>query len=87
MTNQKGFTHIAIAIISFAAAAVIFLGAWWYFFGQSDAIDTDINTSTVIDSFEDCIAAGYPAMESYPRQCSDGEQTFIEVLANINTNQ
>lgn len=32
-------------------------------------------------SFEDCLAAGYPAMESYPRQCKtpDG-RTFAEEL-------
>jgi hypothetical protein len=85
MINQKGFTHIIIALVSFAVAMVIFVGAWWLIFGQSD--ETNINTSAVIDSFEDCIAAGYPAMESYPRQCSDGDQTFREVIANINTNQ
>jgi len=34
-----------------------------------------------IDSFEECIAAGYPAMESYPRQCrtSDGKH-FVETI-------
>lgn len=34
-----------------------------------------------INSFEDCIAAGYPAMESYPRQCrtADGKH-FVEVI-------
>lgn len=31
-----------------------------------------------INSFDECIAAGYPAMESYPRQCSTGEKTFTE---------
>ena len=33
-----------------------------------------------ITNFEECIEAGYPAMESYPRQCSDGEQTFTEEI-------
>ena len=31
-----------------------------------------------ITNFEECIAAGNPAMESYPRQCSDGVNTFVE---------
>ena len=35
-----------------------------------------------MDSFEDCILAGYPAMESYPRRCSDGTQTWTEELGN-----
>ena len=34
-----------------------------------------------IDSFEDCVAAGNPVMESYPRQCrtSDGKH-FVESI-------
>ena len=31
-----------------------------------------------IQNFEQCIAAGNPAMESYPRQCSANGQTFVE---------
>lgn len=31
-----------------------------------------------VSSFEECAEAGYPVMESYPRQCSTDEQTFIE---------
>lgn len=34
-----------------------------------------------IASFAECEAAGYPIMESYPRQCSTGDQTFTEQLA------
>jgi len=34
-----------------------------------------------ITDFESCIAAGYPAMESHPRQCMvPGGETFTEVL-------
>ena len=31
-----------------------------------------------ITTFEECIAAGNPAMESYPRQCIADGKTFIE---------
>ncbi|MAF79909.1 hypothetical protein CL629_02390 [bacterium] len=34
-----------------------------------------------ITNFEDCIAAGNPAMESYPRQCRAGDQTFVEDIS------
>jgi hypothetical protein len=34
----------------------------------------------VITNFEECIAAGNPAMESYPRQCRANDQTFVEEL-------
>lgn len=31
-----------------------------------------------IDSFEQCVEAGNPVMESYPRQCNAGGENFIE---------
>jgi len=41
---------------------------------------------TKITNFEDCIAAGNPAMESYPRQCHDpiSDKTFTEVIEEDN---
>ncbi len=33
-----------------------------------------------INSFEEGVAAGNPAMESYPRQCSANGQTFVEEI-------
>jgi len=36
-----------------------------------------------IVDFDSCIAAGYPVMESYPRQCQDSTgNTFIEHIGN-----
>ncbi|XOF35245.1 MAG: hypothetical protein ACL93V_08155 [Candidatus Electrothrix sp. YB6] len=34
-----------------------------------------------ITSFEECEAAGYPVMESHPRQCRADGQIFTEELA------
>ncbi|MDP2586811.1 MAG: Gmad2 immunoglobulin-like domain-containing protein [Candidatus Komeilibacteria bacterium] len=36
----------------------------------------------IVNSFEDCVAAGYPVMESYPRQCRANDQTFVEDIGN-----
>jgi hypothetical protein len=36
--------------------------------------------NTQVDSFTSCVAAGNPVMESYPRKCSDGVNTYVEVL-------
>lgn len=38
------------------------------------------NKQSSITNFEECIAAGNPAMESYPRQCMANGQTFREVI-------
>lgn len=34
-----------------------------------------------VTSFEECVDAGFPVMESYPRQCSDGVIVFTEEFA------
>ncbi|MBP9697942.1 MAG: Gmad2 immunoglobulin-like domain-containing protein [Candidatus Moranbacteria bacterium] len=56
--------------------AVILIGIW-LIKRSNDA------TPPVVNSFEDCEKAGYPVMESYPRQCAtpDG-RTFAEELTS-----
>ena len=42
-----------------------------------------VSTTPSIASFEECVAAGYPVMETYPRQCRtpDG-RNFVEEIIN-----
>jgi len=48
-----------------------------------DFEDKTIDEPT-INSFEECIAAGNPAMESHPRQCrTEDGQHFVEILEQI----
>lgn len=35
-----------------------------------------------INSFETCVAAGNPVMESYPRQCQANGEVFVEYIGN-----
>jgi len=43
-----------------------------------------INDDSVID-FQTCIAAGNPAMESYPRQCRHDDKTYTEEILEDGT--
>lgn len=36
-----------------------------------------------ITTFEECVAAGNPVMESYPEQCRAGNQTFTRNVGNV----
>lgn len=36
----------------------------------------------LITNFEECVAAGNPVMESYPRQCRHQDKTFVEDIGN-----
>jgi len=38
------------------------------------------NSDIVVNNFEECIAAGNPAMESYPRQCRHEGVTYVEEI-------
>ena len=33
-----------------------------------------------ITNFQECVEAGNPVMESYPRQCRDGDKVFVEEI-------
>jgi len=38
------------------------------------------NAKPDVTSFEECVAAGNPVMESYPRQCRHGDTLFVEEI-------
>ena len=38
-----------------------------------------------VTNFEECVAAGNPAMESYPRQCRHGGTTYVEDVVPMET--
>ena len=48
---------------------------------------TFLITAVAITSFLDCIAAGNPALESFPRQCVSGGETFVEDIGNSDEKQ
>ena len=43
----------------------------------------EARSSVNINSFEDCVKAGYPVLESYPEQCMAPDGTiFVRVVQN-----
>lgn len=74
-------------IITFKESNIIWIilslmfGTFVYFFF---AADTTIDPNSQINSFDECVAAGFPVMESYPRQCRvPGQDTnFVEDINN-----
>jgi hypothetical protein len=66
-------TRLHISVI-LALLALVAAGLYFVLIKQNG----DPDTSTV-RSFEECVAAGYPVMESYPRQCRNADGTlFVE---------
>lgn len=63
-----------VIIVAVAAAALAGIAMW------SNAFKNG-GSSTNVTSFEECVQAGYPVMESFPRQCKtpDG-RNFVEQI-------
>ncbi len=70
MLNRKKLT------IGFIIAGIV--AVLWF------VVSLISNDQSWVGDFEDCIKAGNPAMESYPRQCrtNDG-RTFVEDIGDI----
>jgi hypothetical protein len=78
---QKGFVALTIVLVIVTLAA---LGAasWFWYQSTQDAEVTSVN------SFEECVAAGYAIGESHPRQCFvPGGQSFTEKAEDPDTQQ
>jgi hypothetical protein len=58
---------------------IVFVGAGSIYFSRVQ----EQNPPPVIQSFDECVAAGYPVLESYPEQCKtpDGK-SFVQNIGN-----
>lgn len=73
--QEKNKTTLGIIV---GLVVLILLGYWVY---QSQKAPD--KTGLFITDFEDCVAAGYPVMESYPRQCRTPEgNVYVEEIAS-----
>ncbi|OHA89723.1 MAG: hypothetical protein A2741_02105 [Candidatus Zambryskibacteria bacterium RIFCSPHIGHO2_01_FULL_43_27] len=70
MEDMKSTTKIVIVVIAVALAVLLYKAG------------TGVKTVSVTN-FSECAARGNPVMESYPRRCQYGGQTFTEDIGNI----
>ena len=47
---------------------------------DNECINKNKDKNNEITNFEECVAAGNPVMESYPRQCRANGQTYVETI-------
>jgi hypothetical protein len=64
--------RILFFILIFALAGTL---VYWHFVSQK-------NVAPKVTDFASCLTAGYPVLESYPRQCVADSQTFVEDIGN-----
>lgn len=68
-------------VVIFAAGGAVY---YYKFYRTAPPVSNENQNVpvSVIKNFDDCVAAGNPVMESYPRQCSANGQTFTENIGN-----
>lgn len=75
MTKQGIIVSVALCL------AVVILGGFLLF---KYVIEEDLPAqNSLVTNFEQCVQAGYPVMESYPRQCRvPSGELFVESVTN-----
>ena len=66
----------SLTVLGITAVAVILTITWVVYFAEK--ADEEI----IVTNFKECVDTGNPVMESYPRQCTAGGQTFVEDVGN-----
>ncbi len=75
--NQAGFGGGAIVFI------LVILSLTGFTYYRVQQADENIDTYSSVDSFEECVAAGNPVMESYPEQCAANGTTYSNPTQKI----
>jgi hypothetical protein len=81
--NKNKILNTNLQILITVIIAIIIIIAIIFAFGTKKTEPNGNHNLPSIASFDDCVNAGYPVMESYPRQCKvpDG-QSFTEDIGN-----
>lgn len=76
-----------LAVGGITLAVVLVLGVVWLALGNDgeQSIPAVTNQEPIITNYQECVAAGYPVMESYPEQCAvPGGETYTSMLSFSN---
>lgn len=75
---------IKITIPLILLVTFVIAGNWYLAANADDTKPTNQNTTPLIQSFADCVAAGNPVLESFPEQCrtADG-QLFTNTVTGV----
>ncbi|HZJ42021.1 MAG TPA: Gmad2 immunoglobulin-like domain-containing protein [Patescibacteria group bacterium] len=76
--NKKLQFVLLIVILLFVS-----LGIYLIFLNINKVSRQQITPIAIVNNFEECVGAGNPVMESYPRQCRSGDKTFVEEIGNV----
>lgn len=79
---------IKLAIITTVIGGSLIAGSWYISADtQPQALTSATNKAEQINNYNDCVAAGYPVMESLPEQCATADgRTFTNTPAQLPPN-
>lgn len=77
--DQSGFGIVEIVIIIVMVGLTGAVG--WLVYDRQKKTDQSSQTSSMINSFEECVAAGNPVRESSPAVCVANGKSFTEPIA------
>ncbi len=72
---KKDFFYIGLILLILAGSTYLYLS-----YPREKTVEK--TKTVVVTSFEECVAAGFPVQESYPRRCTADGKSFTEDLGN-----
>ncbi len=89
MRSKQAGSVIIVSLVVFVFAVIGTAGYAVYSKNKTTSPDTAVAPSTpankTINSFNECLAAGNPIMESFPEQCSANGKLFMKTDASTNS--
>lgn len=73
--KTKSIKRRNLILITVVFALALISAGYYYWTNQK-------NTDSNINSFDECVAAGNPVMESYPEQCNADGKHFVRDITN-----
>ncbi|MBU4536603.1 Gmad2 immunoglobulin-like domain-containing protein [Patescibacteria group bacterium] len=77
--NNQGLGSKSKMVLFIIFVILLFVGV----LNLSNKEKQNNSNDLIVNDFNSCVEAGNPVMESYPRQCSNGEGHFVENIGNM----
>ena len=80
MKKNKKIIFIILAVLIAILFLIALAGMYKFnYLASKEGYDIDGNKVEIVD-FETCKKAGYSILESYPAQCNDGKNHFVQEI-------
>ena len=80
LTKEEKTVQMKTLLVLGAIGVLVMLALVFTLYLRKSSKAATQTPAVSVSSFEECVRAGNPIMESYPRQCRHGDMTYTEII-------